>query len=190
MENEQEIFRAWLYKIVKQDKIITGRELSAQVGIKEPTLSAYHSGRVIYGERKFPVVPFEIRKAILKITKTSYEDMLEAGRQELQPKVTPLTGEDIKNLIHGEVDKRFDAVTTAPQNDLEKRKTLKNQPHHDLVDKFRNPELAYELNEKIYEIEGLSAESLEELNDFLDTKLKRLRKNKPQEDQKKTSNGK
>ena len=80
MEDEQKIFRAWLYKIVKKDKTITGRKLAKKIGVKEPTLTAYHSGRKDEtGEKKFPVIPIDKRNAILSVTKTSDKEMMEAS---------------------------------------------------------------------------------------------------------------
>jgi hypothetical protein len=55
MEDEDKIIRAWLFKLVKKDKTFTGRYLAQALGVKEPTISAYHSGRIHpdTGERYF-----------------------------------------------------------------------------------------------------------------------------------------
>ena len=69
MENKEEIFRAWLKKYVKEDKKITGRELSQKLGVTPPTVTAWHSGRKNEkGKKYFPHIPDEIQNKIEEIT--------------------------------------------------------------------------------------------------------------------------
>jgi len=124
MENEQEIFRAWLFKIVKKDKTITGRELAAQIGVKEPTLTAYHSGRKDEaGEKKFPVIPFDKRKLILKITETAHEQMMKIGRAELHPDTI-----DLRKIVSDTVDIKIKAMKAEIQATEPLSKTPKPTP--------------------------------------------------------------
>ena len=107
MEDEIKIFRAWLRKIVKEDKTIKGNVLAKRIEIPATRISYYHSGRVDNGVRTYPMIPFEIREKILDITNTPSEEMMRIGREELRPKATPLSGEDIIKLIEGEVTKQI-----------------------------------------------------------------------------------
>ena len=84
MENEVEIFRAWLSKYLKVDKVITGAELAKKIGIPSPRLSQYHSGRTDGGLRTFPTIPFDVREKILKAVDLPYEEVLKTGKRELK----------------------------------------------------------------------------------------------------------
>ncbi|RLB94617.1 MAG: hypothetical protein DRH26_00685 [Deltaproteobacteria bacterium] len=186
---DKEIFSIWLKDVLKMKGIAKGKDLAQDVGVAPGTISGW------FGTKSKGPEP-DVCKRICEVLTNKYEfpsdydEIIETGRQESQPQT-----QDIDKKIQEAVDKKVTAVMEAqlptvaieaparPQNDIERRKAQKNQPHHDLVNKFRHPELAFQLNEKIYEIEGLSQDAMEDIDDYLDNKLKRLRKKKaPGED--------
>ena len=84
MKPELEIFRDWLKKMVLEDKIITSTKLAKKLRAKgfkasKATMSAYVSGRLIYGERKYTRIPIETRLAICSILGTSYQKIIRDG---------------------------------------------------------------------------------------------------------------
>jgi transcriptional regulator with XRE-family HTH domain len=54
--------------------------------------------------------------------------------------------------------------------------TNHNIEHYNIIDEFQNQQLATEINDKLVEIEKTNPEYLEELNDILELKLKRVQK--------------
>lgn len=165
MENEVEIFRAWLKKYIKQDKKMKGAELASKVGLRPPQISHYHSGRVDNGVRSFPHIPFEMRQSILEATGTSYDQMLEAGRKELSAQSAPPEDweDTIKSTVRAELEANLpsfsiQAQSKEPENDIQRYKSLKNAKHHEIVDKFRHSNLAEKINHLLLELDQKGGE--------------------------------
>ena len=180
MENETEIFRAWLKKYVKNDKQLTGLEIAQATGVKPPTVTAWHSGRKNdKGKLYYPRIPFKAIEAIVKLSKIPYKQILEEGRSLLKPKTNNLTGDDIKNIVKDEVLK-YIPKTNRQANDFEKHILTKHKNRiSDFPEECQNK--AYEINDKLIEISKIDPEYLEELDDVLKAKLKRLKKEGPPE---------
>ncbi|RLB86483.1 MAG: hypothetical protein DRH26_17195 [Deltaproteobacteria bacterium] len=189
MEDELKVFRAWLYKYVKKDKKITGKKLASLIGVSGPTLTSYHSGRTDEGVTSFPNISFKKRKLILEATNTPHEEMMKTGRQESQPDPTTIQ-ELVKRQAEMEAEMmevKAQLPTTPidtparPQNDIERRKTQKNQPHHDLVNEFEQPEKAFELNCILRKIEKIQKSKFKKIKKFLLAELEELEEAAPQE---------
>lgn len=183
MENEEEVFRAWLYKFVKKDKIIKGNSLAKKIGVTNPTLSGYHSGRMIDGERKFPAIPFKVRQAILAATGVTHEEMMEIGRAELN------TGEKYKfdsEQIVSDVVKVLEKRNLIAHTDLNEENPCQVcsitdpvlKKHHDLLDQFPEEikEKALEMNEKAVKLARLSPEALQDIIDYIELKTMKAEK--------------
>ena len=97
MEDESKFFVAWLIKFIKINKKITGKNLAEKIGVSQPTVAGYMSGRTKPN--------FKIRQAILKATGVSHEEMLQEGRKQLQPQVKR-TGES-EFFTKAEAESRF-----------------------------------------------------------------------------------
>jgi len=174
MENEEEIFRAWLKKHVKYDRVITGTKLAKLIGVPGPTITAYHSGRMNdNGERKFTRIPYSVRKKISEVTNTPYEEILKAGRAELAPYTTP----DVLSEKVSDMEDALKKLTAESKNrainDLEGHHISK---HQKLVLEFSQAELAFDINHKLVELERLAPTELEEINDIIDIKLRKFRR--------------
>jgi len=156
MEPEMEIFRAWLQKYVNEDKKITGVSLADKLKKKElksskATVSAYVSGRLIYGERKFTKIPFEIRQAISEIVNIPYKQILKEGSEILSLK----PASDIEKRLQ-KLESQYSSTIQSQGKPLD----MVTELHRNLIDKFRQKKLAYELNELLLEIERINPESL------------------------------
>jgi len=180
MENEMEIFRAWLKKIVKTDKTIKGKVLAKSLGIPATRISYYHSGRIDNGTRTYPAIPFEIREKILEITNTPYKEMIETGREELIIQTNP---GNLNKQLEGLLDAKFGEyieskgmLPATQSNDLKEHTHKKNKEHHDLIDEFEDPETALSINQKIRAIEKLDPASFKEIDEDLDLRLTRALK--------------
>jgi len=181
MENEMEIFRAWLKKAVKDDKIIKGNVLAKRLDIPATRISYYHSGRVDNGTRTYPAIPFEIREKILKITNTPYDEMMQIGRETLQPKatVTQLTGEEIIKLIQGEVIKQTRQPGTSTGEDSKPGNSILNiendhpalKKHYRLLRQFPNPEKALELNSLAVDLTKIEPGEIDKVINFIKERL-------------------
>ncbi len=164
MEDDEKIFRAWLKKVLTRDKIIKGKILADKLGIGAPTLTGYHSGRIINGERIFPAIPFEIRKSILGITKTSYDSMLEIGRSELNPQQENLK-ETVRQIIREEIKAPTEPIKLEPYN---------------IINLFKDRETAIKINKALIDIERVDPYEYEELAKNIELRhIKILKKNAP-----------
>jgi transcriptional regulator with XRE-family HTH domain len=156
MENEEKIFRAWLKRHVKIDKKITGKKLSELTGIKGPSITSYHSGRVIDGERIWPTISFEKRVAILQATGVSYEEMIRIGKKELESDPA-LSKEEIKAYFKEFVKEAGWGETNPPLPT-----DLATERHRQLLEKFKQKELALKINQLLVEIEEINMDTLED----------------------------
>jgi len=163
MEDESKLFVAWLIKLIKINKKITGKKLAEKVGVSQPTITGYMSGRTKPN--------FEIRKKILKATNTDYKEMIEIGRNELRPQVVKYAEQNIDKITAQVVER---LRSQQPSNDLGIYKNKKNSGHHKLVDDFEQPDLAYELNYLIREIEKKKKSKLKRIKKFLQDELLEL----------------
>lgn len=148
MENEEEIFRAWLKKYVKEDKKITGLEISKRLKVTPPTVTAWHSGRKNYkGEKYFPHIPFNAQEKIIEITGVNHDQIMIEGRKILSPNAES----DIEQRLL-EIEKR-----------LESPACLITERHRKVIDGFIQKELALEINEELSALERLNPSQLKEI---------------------------
>lgn len=170
MENEEEIFRAWLKKYVKEDKKITGRKISKKLNVTPPTVTAWHSGRKNYkGEKYFPHIPFEAREKIIKITGVSHNQIFKEGRDILSSRGQKTTGTHPCETCSGNIFKINNAL---------------EGKHLSIIRQFKNKELACVINEKLVELESLDQTALAEIIVEIKAKIKEAESTK-----KRTANG-
>jgi len=140
MENKEEIFRAWLKKYVKEDKKVTGRQLSKRLNVTPPTVTAWHSGRKNYkGEKYFPHIPFDVQKKIIEMVGIPEDQILTEGRKILS----------IKNT-----DREDDKCDTCSENVFKLNDPLEAE-HLSIIRKFKNKHMACTLNRYLVELEDL-----------------------------------
>ena len=139
MENELEIFVAWLIKFIKNDKRITGKELALRIGCDPTTISSYI--------RRRTKPDFDTRIAILNAVGVPYEDMMREGRIKLGNFVTATTPP---------VTMTAQATTTpAPPRQKTDIEIQLNKNHQEIVGRFEFKELAIEINRTLLEIEKI-----------------------------------
>jgi hypothetical protein len=179
-QNETEIFRAWLRKVIKDDrnlmilgKKVPAKQLAKLLKISEAALTGYHSGRNNpKGERRFPKIPLNIQREILRLTGTSRDEMMRIGQEALKP--SPSRGELI-SITDSRIDRRVS------QNNIPKLAHLRRRALE-----FDDLTLGTELVRALIEIEKLDAITLEEIQDVLQVKLKYLKsKTEPESRQQK-----
>lgn len=195
MENEIEIFRAWLQKYVNTDRCIKGVELAKKIGVSKATVSAYISGRIINDERKFTQIPFDVREKILKATGVTSEDMLAIGRKELQPtsqnyEVTP---EKVDVIVAEALKKQLALLS---ENDLAKYKKEKNAEHHSVINQFQDHDKATKINHILVKLEKMDSDELDialkhftERLEYKELKIKDAIKKVGQEENPKNASG-
>lgn len=163
MEDTVKIFIAGLKKWAKLNKI-SQTDLADVIDKDQTTISNYYRGKT----RPTP----EIITLWIDHYNLDYEEILNAGRQELQPKT------DHQTLTKPVVERMIHEALSQPTNDLTKYSRKQNVEHHKLIDRFKEPEKALKLNQLIFEIESLDEKALDHIQDYLNSKLKRLRGSK------------
>jgi hypothetical protein len=159
MENDEKIFRAWLKKHVKIDRKITGKKLSERTGIKGPSITSYHSGRIIDGERVWPSIPFDKRVSILKATGVSYEDMMRIGKNELESEGVP-DREGIKAYVR-------ELLSETSKEGSSKKIISIDQKHAEIIKKFQNRDMALAINQELLDLESIDPDKLKSVLDFI-----------------------
>lgn len=175
MENDEEIFRAWLRKYVKEDKKITGVEISKKLKVPPPTVTAWHSGRKNYkGVKYFPQIPFDVREKIVEITGVSSEIIMKEGREILFPKDKTTTLE------------QPEACPTCQKNkdNIFQLNGPLEAEHLGIIRRFKNKYLACTLNELLVELEALDDGELACVVSNVKKKIEALKATK-----KRTANG-
>jgi hypothetical protein len=170
VETDMEIFRAWLRKVIKTDKnlVINGERVPAKIlarklNISEAALTGYHSGRKnSKGERTFPKIPQVIQQEILRLTGTSWEEMLRIGRDALKP--SPHPQGELVSMTDPRIDRRV-----SPEN-LPRLARLRRRALE-----FDNQILGTQLVQTLIQIEKIDPVMLNEVHDILQVKLKYLR---------------
>ncbi|MCP4021013.1 MAG: helix-turn-helix transcriptional regulator [Desulfobacteraceae bacterium] len=158
MENETKIFVAWLKKLVKLDKVVTARWVAGKVGVTPATISSYVTDRTKPN--------FKIRQAIIEAVGVDYEEVLRVGRQELLP---PRPESDVMEEAAKEAIQK--ALKDMPIIDL---RNQKNALHHQIIDKFKDQDLATEINSILLNIERLDAEELKVFRDYAKSRLNKI----------------
>ncbi len=151
MENEMEIFRAWLQKYVQKDRRIKGVVLASKLGISKASVSSYITGRIINGERKFTQIPFEIREKIIEITGISHDRIMKEGREILSP----------NNRVINETI--TDSMGLEDDNNLFKLNDPLEAEHLSVIRQFKNKDMACSINKKLVELEALDSTSFAEI---------------------------
>lgn len=150
MENETKIFVAWLIKYVKKDKRITGRKLAQKIECDPTTISSY--------VRRRTKPDYETRSRILNALGISHDEMMSIGRSELSASIPTPT-------------MTATATNTPPETsqiaDI-------SQKHHGIIDQFEDKERATRINEMLVQIEKIDDDELEEIQDLIAAKLKKL----------------
>jgi transcriptional regulator with XRE-family HTH domain len=163
MENETEIFTAWLRRYLKKDKVLTGKKLASLIGCFPSTITSY------LNKRTSP--DFKVQAKIQRAVNIPRKKILEIGRHELNSQNHL---EDRIAKLEAQLPSLQTAVTST--NDIEIQKAKKNARHHEIIDQFKNHKLATEINIKLVELEQYSEEELKGIQDIIDSRLKRWRK--------------
>lgn len=159
MEDQIKIFIAGLKIWAKRNKV-NQATLGDIISRHQSSVSAYYKNE----SRPTP----DMIEAWVNHFSLDYEEILNLGRTELQPP------QDIDQKIKAEVDAKFKAYTdklNVQPNDLDNHKRKKNQPHHDIVDRFKNAQKAYEINCDLLKLEELNPPALDEIHDLIRFKL-------------------
>ena len=181
MEDEVKIFIAGVRKIsnikgLTQIDIYKGIKWPVGLNGSQGTISSYFVGRT--RPKK------EVMFAIADFLDMGFDEILTIGRKELQPKVTELTGQDIRNIIDGTLSERLDeilktqTVKTMPPGNVEIFKDTKNAEHHRTVDKFKDQETALEINNILVKIESIEPATLKKIRKTLQIELEALEETK------------
>lgn len=158
MENELEIFVAWLIKYIKDDKRITGKKLAGLVSCDPTTISSYI--------RRRTKPDFDMRVNILKVLDVDYNEMLKGGRAVMSFKPPPQTNAPPNQK----------PTCQEKLNDLQKKQ---DQNFWGLMNEYQDRKSALEINKMIIEIEkmagplglGRAMGKIESLRDEFYTKL-------------------
>lgn len=169
MDNEPKIFAAWLKKFIKDDKKITAKALAKKINCDPTTISSYIRGRTQPG--------YNVRKAILEVTKISHEQMMKEGK-EILAKPTHNEPEIEKRL--SELEKRLSQKEECPRTDIT------TERHRQVIERFRQKELALKINEELAELEDLDKDKLLSVLDYIQYQKKKIVE---ESSKKRTSNG-
>jgi transcriptional regulator with XRE-family HTH domain len=193
MEDNVKIFIAGAKKVAKI-KGFTQKDIAKGVknyvpGFKgsQATISSYFVGRTRPKQT--------MMQAMANFFKMSFEEIMEIGRKELEPQQTELTGKDLKKIFSENIWKEaLEQIVEKKISESSKITSFKdkiNAPHHELVDDFEQPELAYELNCLLREIEKKKRSRLKKIKQILLAELEELREEDlpNQEKKSKTASG-
>lgn len=163
MENEMEIFRAWLQKYVQKDGRIKSTTLAKELGTSKSTVSAYITGRMINGERKFTQIPFKVREKIIEITGVSHEKIMKTGREILSPQ---------KRIINETI---IDSMGLDDDNNIFKLNNSLEAEYLSVIRQFKNKDMACSINKKLVELEALDSTAFAEIIVEIKNKIKEVR---------------
>ncbi len=163
---ENKIFIAALTKIVKKERQASQLEVAAETCISQSAISGYIKERTTPN----PSYKKAILTALQRVLDITEKDIEEIGRQQLYPEPThskTLTAEEIKEIIDGKFDEKYQ------KNDL------KNQQwsnHEKLLKNFQDKEKAYLINKDLVELEKLDSTALDGIHDYVKFQLSKLKK--------------
>ena len=166
MKNEEKIFRAWLNRYIDDGRGLNKKQLAKKLDISPSKLSYILTGRTKEsGERYLQKLTFDLRQAALEATGVSYQEAIRIGQEEIDPIKNDLR-EQISEAIRDEIRASLPPQTPNVHNLSE---------HQKMVERFKNKKLGKKINQKLLEIEKIDPEYLEEIDDVLVAKLKRLK---------------
>lgn len=172
MDSRDYIIKA--FKHLAHEGKNTQKEVADKIGEDTNQLNEFLNKKRNFSEKK--------RERIASFWDMSYMDMLflgkelEAGRKELQPQTTQLGAEDVKKIVAGEMSKYNRPVPiTHPDAPIDYQTTR----HQRRVLDYQQKEIAYSITDKLIEIEKADPGYLEELDDILAIKLRRLQRTSP-----------
>lgn len=169
MDNEPKIFAAWLKKFIKDDKKITAKALAKEINCDPTTISSYIRGRTQPG--------YDVRVAILEVTKISHEQMMTEGKAIL---ARPKHDEPEIEKRLSELEKRLSQKEEYPRTDIT------TERHRQVIERFRQKELALKINEELAELEDLDKDKLLSVLDYIQYQKKKIVE---ESSKKRTANG-
>lgn len=178
MKAKETPFSKALKHFLDEDDSITQTKLAEKIGISQSYISGLKTGDKEGSEK--------IRTKIAEYFGKTYFEFIDFGRVLQGKKPTTFIFETDK--IISALQKGLEKATVyqqasicgeeTPKSDLKAHIKKKNQAHHDIVDKFKNADLAEKINHKLLEIEPLDPEYFEEIYTILQARLDRLKKKK------------
>jgi len=150
MEDEIKIFARGVKYIIKtspKDKKMTQADLAKKIGKDQSTISGYINGRTRPGVKEI--------EAITKALGMTYEEIIEAGR---------IVDSDFKDDIIKILREQLN-ISVLPQH----------REHHKIIEQFKDKPFATKINIALVELEDLDRDSLEEVYEIIQGKLRRLR---------------
>jgi len=169
MEDSVKIFVAGMKKIARLKKI-NQATLGKAINKDQTTISNYYTYKTRPNHKSI--------SKLVEALGVTYDEILETGRQELHPP------EKFKQLYEMKAD--IEAIKTKMeksnnnQTDIEKHIFTK---HQQLVQKFpvEQANIAYEINRNLLELAKVKPDDMEEINEVIKLKLRRLPKSMPGE---------
>lgn len=182
-------FNSTVEYLFSRIKGLTQKKVSEATGLKQPEVSMIKTG-----ERKGTLHQQALLRDYFGMTKEEVGTLGNAIQAGIDPIGLPKvsfnqarlilqrffddSGIDSPNLTITFDQEGPPSLITGPQTDIEKHKTQKNQPHHDLVNEFEQPEEAYELNCILRKIEKLEKAKFKKIKKFLLAELEELEESK------------
>jgi transcriptional regulator with XRE-family HTH domain len=159
MDDNTEIFRHWLHKVIKKDKRITGKQLAALVKCDPSTISSYI---------RFRTRPdHSMQEAIKAELHVTDQEVTAQGRAEMNATLPAVTG-------HGTASEQPPASPHRRATDTGNMVELSE--HQIMVTRFKDKARGKHLNELLLEIEELDPGALDEVTGILRVKIDTLRK--------------
>ncbi len=167
IENEIECFRAWLKDYVKDRKIVTGKDLASKLGTSPQRISHFHSGRIDDGVRTFPKISIKERRGIAKIVGIDYETAIENGKKILNKEAIPTS--DIEERLA-----KIEATIPSLSMQVNATVDITTERHRQVIERFRQKELALKINEELAELEELDKDKLLSVLDYIQYQKKKI----------------
>lgn len=215
MEDEIQIFVAWLKKYIKVDKKITGKALAGKIFCDPTTISSYI--------RKRTAPDFETRAKILEEVDVSYEKMIKDGKEALAKKEHPtLTESAIREIIEDETKKHKNPIPIDPaieilqevlletgtnitpeiarkiasilktalsEDDSQQNITPITKEHQEVIKAYQDKEEGLSANKNLLELEKLDPEEFYSITGKIRGKVKRLQQEKGLDQEATQANG-
>ena len=166
-----DIFRIALKKILEK-KGIKQNELALMIHQTPQQVCDFLSGRRNYKDN--------IREEIATNLGTTYTDMLTLGREIIDAErprpdkskgitghsATRISLDDDDSITEKQAEYNIVPITTGP-----------NRLHHELINRFKNKQSAYEANRLLLDIEATNPQAFERIIGYLEARLEELKKN-------------
>ena len=172
MLTDKEIFSNWLKEIIKLKGIVKGKDLALDVGVAPGTISGWFGDKSKGPEKDVGEKICDILTNKYKFP-CEYDQIIKTGRKKFESKTNKTRDLEqrisvLESLIPSEKFTKSDYKT-----DIEKHILSKHQMR---VKDFPTDcqEKAYEINNKLIEISKIEPGYLDDLDDILNKKLKRL----------------